>query len=71
LQRGLSFAFTTFNESIPGVDAPYDQRDTEFIAAVNKFLTEYNAAMEAVNMKQGLKLVMELSSEANKYQQVC
>ncbi len=68
VQRGLSFAFATFG-CVPGIKAPLEPRDTAFVAAVNSLLQQYNSAMTGVHLKTGLKLVMEISAEGNKYMQ--
>jgi methionyl-tRNA synthetase len=69
VQRALSFVYSSFEGKVPAPVAPFGEREESLIAAVNKLLTEYNEAMTAVKIKVGLKLVMDISFEGNKYMQ--
>lgn len=63
------FTFEKFGATIPGVQTPLEPRDTEFIGAITALLGQYNATMSAVHLKQGLRIVMEMSAEGNRYMQ--
>ena len=63
------FVFEKFDGAVPGVRDALQPRDAAFVAAVDAVLAQYNAAMGAVHLKAGLRLVMEMSAEGNRYMQ--
>ena len=69
VQRTLSLAFDNFEGATPGERGARDERDAQLVAEADRILAEFNAAMEEVKLKAGLRLVMELSAAGNAYVQ--
>jgi len=69
VQRLLAFAHATYGGTVPGVEAPLNERDAAFVEAVNGLLAGYIAAMEEVKLRAALFQVMLIGMEANKYVQ--
>ncbi|KAG6842329.1 hypothetical protein C0991_010618 [Blastosporella zonata] len=75
INRTLKFVSALYDGVIPdggdepGPLSPNDERDTEFITAVNGLLKDYLDAMEAVKLRLGLQTVMLVSMRGNNYLQ--
>jgi methionyl-tRNA synthetase len=53
----------------PGPLSPNDALDAEFITEVNRLLSQYIDALEAVKLRLGLEIVMAISARGNNYLQ--
>eukprot|EP00331_Platyophrya_macrostoma_P005909 CAMPEP_0176424322 /NCGR_PEP_ID=MMETSP0127-20121128/10776_1 /TAXON_ID=938130 /ORGANISM="Platyophrya macrostoma, Strain WH" /LENGTH=835 /DNA_ID=CAMNT_0017805373 /DNA_START=22 /DNA_END=2529 /DNA_ORIENTATION=- len=68
--RALKFAYDRFGKKIPTPDDSLIQpRDLEFLENFLKHFKEFVAIMDKVEIKNGLKHAMEISTMANKYMQ--
>jgi methionyl-tRNA synthetase len=75
VNRALQFVSKNYDRIIPdggdtdGPLSPNDQLDADFVSDINSLLQQYIAAMEAVKLRLGLHLVMQISSRGNLYLQ--
>jgi methionyl-tRNA synthetase len=69
VQRAMAFAYETFDAKSPIIKGALTDRDNEFVAEVNTLLREYITLLEAVKIKAGLKVMMDIAASANRYMQ--
>ncbi|TDL14426.1 methionyl tRNA synthetase [Rickenella mellea] len=75
INRITSFVAKNYDSIIPDGGDPEgplslnDEHDADFIGDVNSLLHDYIDAMEAVKLRHGLQLLMQLSSRGNGYLQ--
>ncbi|KAI5118102.1 hypothetical protein M0805_005209 [Coniferiporia weirii] len=75
VNRVLTFVAKNYDGVVPdggdegGPVSLNDEHDAEFITDVNSLLQQYIDALESVKLRQGLHLVMQLSSRGNSYLQ--
>lgn len=68
--RSLKYAFANFEKGIPKITFEnLTQMETEFLKKIDKRYKEYTEALNAVEIKQALKIAMDISSSGNKYLQ--
>jgi len=68
--RVLKFIYKNKNKTVPIIDASsLTKADKEFLNLMFDTFKKYVEVLEAVRLKDGLKKVMELSSQLNKYMQ--
>lgn len=59
-----------FNLEVPALDkSKLRDYDLKFLKKVNHLVQEYQKKLEFVKIKDGLKILMEISSESNLYMQ--
>jgi len=49
--------------------SPNDEEDAAFISEINSLLTQYIDSLEAVKLRQGLQIIMQISGAGNAYLQ--
>jgi methionyl-tRNA synthetase len=72
VNRLIKFVNSQLDSVVPEFSASYTEESYDFpafIAEVNKLLSEYNAEMEAVHLRAGLRKVMEISAVGNNFLQ--
>ncbi|KAI0076205.1 methionyl-tRNA synthetase [Panus rudis PR-1116 ss-1] len=75
VNRTLKFISANYNGVVPdsgdapGAFSPNDETDADFISDINALLKEYVDAMEAVKLRLGLQIVMQVSARGNAYLQ--
>ncbi|KAI0784527.1 methionyl-tRNA synthetase [Abortiporus biennis] len=75
VNRVLKFTSANYDSIVPdsgdapGPLSPNDETDAEFISDVNNLIKEYIDALEAVKIRLGLQIVMQLSARGNLYLQ--
>ena len=75
VNRVLSFVSKNYSGVLPdggdqeGPLSPNDLLDANFIAEVNSLLAQYIDALEAVKIRHGLHVAMQISSRGNQYLQ--
>eukprot|EP01017_Pseudomicrothorax_dubius_P036670 TRINITY_DN5274_c0_g1_i1.p1 TRINITY_DN5274_c0_g1~~TRINITY_DN5274_c0_g1_i1.p1 ORF type:complete len:348 (-),score=83.72 TRINITY_DN5274_c0_g1_i1:157-1200(-) len=68
--RALKFAYTNFDKKVPEFDkGQLVQRDLDLLAHIHAQVHRYAELLEAVDIREGLKLANEISSACNKYVQ--
>jgi methionyl-tRNA synthetase len=65
-QRSVKFVESQFGGRVPPASAVTDV-EREFEATITALLRTYLAQLEAVQLREGIRTVMQLSTEANKY----
>lgn len=68
VNRVIKFVNAKLDGTIPEFSASYTDESFDFpgwIASINTLLGEYNAEMEAVHLRAGVKKLMEISSQGN------
>lgn len=75
VNRALQFVSKNYDRIVPdggdteGPLSPNDSADADFVADINGLLQQYIDTMEAVKLRLGLHLVMQISSRGNAYLQ--
>ncbi len=60
-----------FDLEVPKLDiSKLEERDLNFLKKIHELVQEYHKKLELVKIKDGLKIVMEISREGNEYMQV-
>lgn len=68
--RVLKFSYSKFEKKCPSVDVAAVLKDEEikkFLKITHDYVQKYISLLEGVKIKEGLKLVIELSEEGNKF----
>ena len=68
VNRVIKFVNAKLDGTVPEFSASYTDESFDFpgwIASINTLLGEYNAEMEAVHLRAGIKKLMEISSQGN------
>ena len=65
MNRILKFLKAKYASCVP--EATLDEKDNVFIADIDKILNEYIRTLDAVKIRHGLLVIMEMSSRANAY----
>jgi methionyl-tRNA synthetase len=69
-QRALKYAFTNYEKQVPKVtEENLSALERDFLKIIDEKYKKYVLALEAVEIKEGLKLAMEISHLGNKYLQ--
>lgn len=68
--RALKYAYTNYEKQIPKItQESLTALETDFLKLIDQKYRKYLEALEAVEIKEGLKLAMEISHLGNKYLQ--
>ena len=67
VQRTLKFVKSKYNSKVPTDISKINENDQKFINEIYKDFLEYVKAMEKVEIKEGLKISMQISSKINKF----
>ena len=65
--RALKFTASAFGGTVPDYPGAVAPDDAQFLNKLNTIVVSYMEAMEAVKLKDGLKISMEYSGECNGY----
>jgi methionyl-tRNA synthetase len=68
--RVLKFSYSKFDKKNPSVDTQNVLKDEDiakFFKTTHDYVKKYTSTLEQVRIKEGLKLVIELSEEGNKF----
>lgn len=69
-QRALKYAYANYEKQIPNVVAEdLSALEKDFLKAIDERYKKYVLALEGVEIKEGLKIAMEISHLGNKYLQ--
>lgn len=70
VHRALQFIYSKENKAIPSFDESlWTEADEEFVAEIESRYIKYRELLNKVEIKEGLKFSMEVSSRGNKYLQ--
>ena len=68
VQRALKFVQSKYSSKIPSLpNGIKNETDKKIIAEIYADFVEYVSVMEKVEIKEGLRLSMQISSKINKY----
>lgn len=69
VNRLVKFAIAKYNGVVPSYDSKYIQNYQQFENDINGLLASYIENMEAVNLRKGLEIAMQISSRGNSFLQ--
>lgn len=66
----MKYAYTNYEKQIPKISQQdLTQLETDFLKVIDERYKKYLQVLEAVEIKEGLKIAMEISHLGNKYLQ--